>query len=565
METKIHLLSDETINQIAAGEVIDSPASVVKELIENALDAGACKIIIEITGGGLKNIRIIDDGSGMGKEDARLCILRYATSKLKCAEDLFRISSKGFRGEALSSIASISKMTMQTAKSNQTGLELEVEKGEITKEKPFARNTGTTIEVRSLFYNVPARKKFQKSAAAISAEIFRMVTILALSHPEVHFELISNRRRLIKTFTSDLHDRAKELLGEEFTKGSFPLEYREGPLHFTGLIGAPHNTRVNKLGQFLFLNQRGVVCEPISDAVRMGYGTRLEERRHPIFLVHLNVPSDLIDVNVHPQKLQVRLRKEELFREKVKEAVSLALEGAKETPLERNQSFTNVALSFEDLPLRLQEEVETPQLTLGGDFTEIMGQVGQFLFFHDSESKELILVDIKAASYRVLFENLMEKTEIKAESQGLLVPFTITLTTLESAMILTHLDAIEKMGFALKAIGKNAFMIEAIPPFLEEGEIQMIIAAMANALQEFIGGQDYSKQRREKLALIAARYAKRKKQYLSNEAAHLLKQLLKCKSPWHCPSGEPTMTRVSYDEVEHFFRENQKSPANTQS
>lgn len=565
MERKIHLLSNETINQIAAGEVIESPASVIKELVENSLDAEAKKITVDVAGGGLKKIRITDDGIGMGPEDARSSILRYATSKLVHAVDLFKISSKGFRGEALSSIASISKMTIQTALDDMSGVELDIENGEVIKEKPFARTRGTTIEVRSLFYNVPARKKFQKSAAAISAEIFRTMTILALSHPNVHFELISNNRSSIKTFDLDLYARAEELLGEEFTKGSFPLEFEEGPLHFTGLIGSPSNTRVNKIGQFLFLNQRGVACDPIAEAVRAGYGTRIEERRHPIFLLHLNVPPDLVDVNVHPQKLHVRLRKEDLFREKVSEAVSLVLGQKKISSTEISTPFTSVPIHFAEIPLRMQEEIEVSELSFDQDFTEAMGQAGRFLFFHDGQAKELILVDSEAASFRALFEHLKGKTEGKVESQGLLVPFTITLTTLESAMVLTHLDAIEKMGFSMKAIGKNAFMIEAFPSFLEEGQVQSVISAMAEGLQEFIGGRNYKKERQEKLALIAALYAKRKKRYHTHEAALLLKQLMLCQTPYHCPSGEPTIMRMSYDEIEHFFRENQKNTARAQS
>ena len=324
MSCTIHLLSDETINQIAAGEVIENPASVIKELIENSLDAGATKIAVDIAGGGLKLIRVSDDGKGMNREDARMSIVRHATSKIIHAHDLFHIATMGFRGEALASVASISKMTLMTAQEGQVGTELEIEKGQVIKESSLARNRGTTIEVRSLFYNVPARKKFQKSSAAISAEIFRVMTVMSLGHPDVQFELTSNGRKVLKTLAQGVQQRAKELLGEEFVAGSHLLKFQEGPLSFSGLIGAPTNTRANKMGQYLYLNRRAVVCCQISEAVREGYGTRIDERRHPIFLLNLDVPCDLVDVNVHPQKLNVRLRKEELFRNKVSEAITLS-------------------------------------------------------------------------------------------------------------------------------------------------------------------------------------------------------------------------------------------------
>ncbi|NGX26940.1 MAG: DNA mismatch repair protein MutL [Chlamydiae bacterium] len=555
MQAKIHLLSDETINQIAAGEVIESPASVVKELIENALDAEAKKITIEITGGGMKMIRISDDGTGMGTEDAIACILRHATSKISKAQDLFHIGTKGFRGEALASVASIAKMTISTALEQMTGLEIEIEKGEITRERPCARTKGTTIEVRSLFYNVPARKKFQKSAAAISAEIFRMVTILALSHPDVHFELISNGRKAIQTLAKDLQGRAEELLGEEFVAGSFSVAFTEGPLHFTGLIGAPTNTRANKMGQYLFLNRRGVVCEPIYEAVRAGYGTRLEERRHPIFLLHLDVPADLVDVNVHPQKLHVRLRKETLFRSTVEEAVKNALSTKTEISTATAQkNFTPTHVQFEKTSFRLQEDEPVQELFLE-DSLLFLGQIGPYLLYNKED--ELVFLNAKAASFRTLFENLKNKPE--KISQGLLVPFSIALTPVESAMVLTHLNAIEDMGFALRPIGKDTFMVEAIPPFLDESNIQAIIADIAHSLQQFIGGRDYTEERQEKLALIAASSAKKKTTYLPEEAKELFKQLQLSESPLHCPKGNPTMVKLTNDEIEELFRADQKT------
>lgn len=555
MTCTIHLLSDETINQIAAGEVIENPASVIKELIENALDAGAGKITVDIAGGGLKLIRVSDDGVGMGREDAHLSIVRHATSKIRQAHDLFRIATRGFRGEALASIASISKMSLVTAKEGEVGTELEIEKGQVVKEGPAARPRGTTIEVRSLFYNVPARKKFQKSAAAISAEIFRVMTVMSLGHPDVQFELKSNGRTSLKTLAQGLQERAKELLGVEFVAGSHLLQFEEGPLRFSGLIGAPMNTRTNKMGQYLYLNRRAVVSAQISEAVREGYGTRIDDRRHPIFLLNLDVPYDLVDVNVHPQKLHVRLRKEELFRSKVKEAIVGALSKIKvERPVVQ---FEPIEVHYET-PLFREEAPEQDQGLLfeEEESIEVIGQLGKFLFLRKSE--ELILLNYEAARFRVIFENLVS-SEAKVEKQMLLIPFTIDLTSVEAAMVLTHLDAIENLGFEIRSIGKSSFMIEAIPPFVDEGDVKQIIGEMALHLQEFIGKHHYAKERQKKLAQCAARFAKQKHRISNEEAKQLYKRLMACESPLHCPKGNPTMVHLSHDSIEHLFRADQKT------
>lgn len=561
MPCTIHLLSDETINQIAAGEVIENPASVIKELIENALDAGSAKITVDIAGGGLKLIRVTDDGIGMGREDAHLSIVRHATSKITQAHDLFHIATKGFRGEALASIASISKMSLVTAKEGEVGTELEIEKGQVVKEGPVARTRGTTIEVRSLFFNVPARKKFQKSAAAISAEIFRVITVMSLGHPEVQFELKSNGRTALKTLAQGLQERAKELLGEEFVAGSHLLQFEEGPLRFSGLIGAPMNTRTNKMGQYLYLNRRAVVSAQISEAVREGYGTRIDDRRHPIFLLNLDVPYDLVDVNVHPQKLHVRLRKEELFRSKVKEAIIGALSKIKvERPVVQ---FQPMEVHYET-PLFRESTPEPEQSFLfeEKETIEVMAQLGKFLFLRKSE--ELILFNYEAARFRVIFENLVS-SEAKVEKQMLLIPFTIDLTSVEATMVLTHLDAIENLGFEIRSIGKSSFMIEAIPPFLDEGDVKQIIGEMALHLQEFIGKHHYAKERQKKLAQCAARFAKSKHRISDEEAKHLYTRLMACESPLHCPKGNPTMVQLNHDSIEYLFRADQKTAKGAQS
>jgi len=553
MAKKIRLLSDETINQIAAGEVIESPASVVKELVENALDAAATKIEIEITGGGLKRIVIQDDGIGMGEEDALLSIQRHATSKIRTPHDLFQITTKGFRGEALASIASISKMTLTTAQENGPGTQLEIEGGTLLKNKRCGRTHGTTFEISSLFYNVPARKKFQKSPAALSAEIYRMVTLMSLSHPEVSFTLRSNGKVSLQVRKQDLKGRAEEILGSEFVQGSFPLHFEEGPFLFEGLIGSPLQSRPNRLGQYLFLNRRAVSCPPIEEAIREGYATRLEEKRYPLFYLHLSVPTDLVDVNVHPQKLTVRLRKEELFREKLTKAVSLALTPKREAPKISSTPFTRPEKISEELPFVLEETPSFEEQTLKlEEEIEVVGLYRHFLLINEGK---LLVVNLEAASFRVAFEELRGR-ESSGEREGLLIPFTVPVTTVEAAMLLTHGEAVERLGFSLRPIEKDVFLVEATPPGITQEEVHTLLTSFGQGLQEFIGKTDYENKRAEMLALTTASLMK-KRAFSKPEAIALFKELKKTSDPLHCPKGSPTMVHIDDESIEDFFRKDQ--------
>lgn len=575
MQPTIHLLSEETINQIAAGEVIESPASVVKELVENAFDAGAQSITIEIVGGGLKLIRISDDGKGMNEMDAELSIKRHATSKIIKAQDLFRLKTMGFRGEALASIAAISNMILVTAEENQVGTKLEIEKGEIIKKLPCARTRGTTIEVHSLFYNVPARKKFQKAPAAISAEIFRMITILALSHPSIGFTLISNRRKTFEVSKGrsmvpleQLKFRTNEILGEEFTRNGFWVDFTEGSLHFSGIIGSPMTTRINKMSQYLFLNHRSIQCEAIEEAVRKGYATRLEERRHPLFLLHLDIPSDLVDVNVHPQKIHVRLRDEVLLRAKVQEAIEKALSFSPReiSPNVFSESIEQsiFEISDQDIAFRFQQDQPSPTFSLEFEQYKFMGIIGDFLFLEgesvDEQYDGVVIVNLQAASSRIVFERLESKPN-QIEQQVLLIPFSIILTSIESTMILSHQKSLEQLGFRLKPVAKDTFMVEAMPSFVKESEVQRMIAEIAVSLQSFIGKKDFESERQKKLALIASCYAKKEERISKEEAEQIFKRLKETKSPLFCPRGSPTMIHVSRDEIQTLFRAHQKVTA----
>jgi DNA mismatch repair protein MutL len=591
MTNKIRILSDRTINQIAAGEVIENPASVIKELIENAIDSGASWITLEILGGGFQWIKISDDGSGMTPEDAVLCLERYATSKIVDADDLYSLTTMGFRGEALASIAAISKMTLLTALENAPAVFLEVEGGIVSHIEPGARSRGTTIEIRSLFYNVPARKKFQKSATASHAEITKIVTQLALAHPEVGFELIQQKRSQFSLPASSgeemlilLKRRAAALLGDAFLHSSYLLERGEEDYKALGLIADPLFSRHNRSGQSLFVNRRPVHCPLISYAIRDAYGTRLGTDRHPVYLLHLSIPSPLIDVNVHPQKKEIRLREEKRVRDILHSAVNRSLSVSEHgedcgniLPFERmepkTQNKREFSSFFSDLrpdfsqPLLLKEERMEPsqEIPLFDSAQEIpvIGLYRHYLIVESEafprsflfDSRGIVWVDLFAVEARLHFNTLMQNAEaVLGISQGLLIPLTLSFSRAEAELLKTHLEPMQKLGIQMREIGETVFLVEAIPPFLSEEEVRIALEEMMGELQGMQRGKTLDEEKKRRLAsCLCQRVKSRKKSYTLVEANHLVKQLLQADDPFHCPHGKKTLFYVREEEIENYF------------
>ena len=554
----IELLSDEAINQIAAGEVIENPASVVKELVENAVDAGARRIVIAIQGGGLQLIQVSDDGCGMGEQDAVRCFLRFATSKIRSVDDLSALCTMGFRGEALAAIAAISKVTLRTAKSDGEGYAVEVEGGKVVHLGRCAHTRGTTFEVRSLFYNVPARKKFQKLPAVCAAEVTKVVSLLALAHPEIAFELFQQERKVLQTLpTRDFGERVQEVLGEGFLQATLPIALEEKGFKVSGIIGRATESRPNRTGQYLFMNQRPIFSPLISYAVKDGYGTRLEELRHPLFVLHLTLEGAALDVNVHPQKKEVRIRDENVVREKVKQAVFDALEGKKESA---------IPFFFSDLPKLKEEElsfrfgegapeecVEMP-LSMPRAKPKALGVVGQFLLVDalslPGEKEEgIALIDLEAARVRVLLSAMLSTRGV--ESQGLIFPLTVNLSAPEAARIEAQADEIAKVGIALRSIGKGSFLIDALPPFLKPEKVEELLSLF---VEEFSIKEILEEERARSLARLCARVVHRDKSRLSTEEAiALFEELLLTSSPKTSPDGKPTFVIIPHYEITQFF------------
>jgi DNA mismatch repair protein MutL len=576
---KIHRLNERTINQIAAGEVIENPASVVKELVENAIDAGATQMIIEILAGGFQLIRISDNGTGMSSEDAVLSLERHATSKIISAEDLFSLSTMGFRGEALASIAAISKMQLTTALEDAPATAIEIEGGEVVHVGPAARTRGTTIEVRSLFYNVPARKKFQKSSAASSAEVTKTLTQLALAHPEVGMEFIQQQRTVFsflpsqgEDFITLLKQRASLLLNAEFLHSCHALSFNEGNYQGQGLIADPLVSRHNRSGQYLFVNRRPVFCLPINYAIRDAYGTRLSADRHPVYVLHLTIPSSLVDVNVHPQKKEIRLREESMLKYALHGAVNTSLSGEHPVvvspPFNRDwpsaETFPSLTAMDFDEPLCFKEETKaTATEALFELNIQAVGLYAQYLLVEGQSLPEEFRVkakiqgagitwfDLPAIETRLHFDQMLQSAK-NPQSQHLLLPLTWNGSLVEAQLLRMHQDAVQQLGLIMRPIGETAFIIEGVPPFLNEGNIQIVLEELIGELQG-LERAEHAEKLRILAGCLSRKVRNRKTPYLLAEACHLVEKLLQSSDPLHCPQGKRTLFHFDDQEMQKKF------------
>ncbi len=567
MGSKIQRLSSLTINQIAAGEVIENPASVVKELVENAIDAKASHITIEILAGGFQSIKISDDGVGMSKEDALLCLERHTTSKLFHPEDLLTLSTLGFRGEALASIASISKLSLLTSQGEGDATLVEVEGEALVSCTPAARGRGTTLEIRSLFYNVPARKKFQKSPATSSAEITKMLTQLALAHPEIGFTFLQQQRRIFSTAANReepllalLKKRGERLLASDFLPNCKDLFFKGDDLLLQGVISNPIYSRQNRSGQYLFVNRRAVSCPAISYAIKDAYGTRLDTGKYPLYLLHLSISPELIDINVHPQKKEIRLKNEGALKNVIHAAINAALGNRAAFTKTLPPSFFSAPPPPLPLNFSLKKETTATQIELPLEKPfSLIGLYGKYLFVEaktlpchvvEKEAEGLVFIDLVAAEKRIAFEKLVQETP--PISQGLLFPVTVTFSLAEAALLKNHLPLLQNAGIHLQEIGKTAFLIDSIPPFLQATQMQSLLETL---IAQFSFQDDPIRQ----IAFHLSRYVEQAgKHYTLEEAGFILKTLLKTTDPLHCPRGKFTLFQLKEAILESYF--NTKKP-----
>ncbi|HKG53147.1 MAG TPA: DNA mismatch repair endonuclease MutL [Anaerolineales bacterium] len=583
----IRLLSSEVASQIAAGEVIERPASVVKELLENSLDAGARSITITIEEAGKKRIEVADDGSGIPSEELELAVARHATSKLARSDELFSISTLGFRGEALASIGSVSRMTITSRVPNeQEGTRLRVEGGTTNKLTKVGTTVGTTVRVEDLFYNVPARLKFLKSDVTERRAIDVLVTRYALAYADRRFKLSDGKNSVLQT-SGDGDRRAilAALYGVDVAKQMLEIMSEEEGIRLTGFISPTSLTRSNRREITFFINGRWVHDVSLSAALLQAYHTLLMVGRYPLTALFLEIRPEEVDVNVHPAKAEVRFRNQDKVFSFVQRSarktllayspvpnVAPSLWGTTRTiPAEepRNSGLDWAIGHDEDLsrfshsesPAAAQSaqpsNATQPSITTSQPgsipLLRLIGQIGATYLVAEGPDG-LYLVDQHAAHERVLFEKLMAQHAMNnIPSQSLLTPTTVTLPPQSSSLLLAQLSLLKHFGFDVEEFGPGTFQVRAIPALFMGSDPSVALHALVEDFEE-----DESPLQNEIEAKLAARVCKRMAvkagQALSNEEQRaLLHDLEACDSPRTCPHGRPTMIHLSVDMLERQF------------
>ena len=576
MSQKIRLLAEVVANRIAAGEVVERPASVVKELVENSLDAGAKKIEISVERGGRSLIRVIDDGCGMGPEDALLALERHATSKIRDAGDLMKIQTFGFRGEALPSIASVSRFTLKTRERDAVeGTEVVIDGGKVVRAGKAGCPAGTSIEVRQLFAHVPGRRKFLRTEETEWSHIEQGVRLAALARPEVGWVL----RRDGAAFWQDpartsLEERMAAVFGRDWKETFLEIDAEEGGMRIHGYLGRPGVNRATRAEQILFVNSRPVQSGSLNAALLEGYHNALMRGRYPVTVLFLEMDPCGVDVNVHPAKREVRFRQDGDVRRFVSGAVAEVLRGGSVGPLPMPTMTTNgfsPALTFAPtasqpaatIPGRapmpvpsagsLGLEVEsTPGIPAGWRFLGVVDH----LYLVAEKDGGVVLIDQHAAHERILFEQLLRQVaQEEVNGQRLLYPVTIEFPPVQAAFLKNRAEELGKVGLGISAMGGNSFLVDALPPRIRTLAVEEFVRGVVADLEK--GGTTTKKDRRlseEVIAKTVCRHAVKANDRLNDaEAIRLLADLLACELPYTCPHGRPTMILWSKAELEKKF------------
>jgi DNA mismatch repair protein MutL len=564
---KIKLLDEDTINKIAAGEVIERPASVVKELVENSIDAGATRILVEVADGGKNLVKVTDDGCGIEPDDLPLAFQKHATSKISEARDLERISTLGFRGEALASIAAVSRSVEVYTKTeaSRTGNRLEMEGGRLAEIKEAGCPRGTSIAVRDLFYNIPARRKHLKGALAELVHVTDLITEMAIINPAISFELFTGRRTLFKTAASPSWDDVLlRVFGLKAVKSMVPLQAEGRGWRLCGVAGDPLTTRSSPDRIFIYVNGRAVASKSLTAALREAYRNIIPVGRSPVAVVSLEISPDLVDVNVHPAKREIRLLREEEISGALQRAVSDALQAHArahpgETPLAKEPpAKAAIAPSNSDqrtLPLQIgcEEEVAVPVPSDGEPRLKILGQVLDLYIVADGEAG-LVLIDQHAAAERIRFERLRELYSQRRISQELAEPMAIEFSPSEQILIESWQETLREIGFEIAPFGGNTYTVRSVPALgkrLERAE------AVHDILRDlFASGKvaPDSTNKEEILKLLACKGSIKSGKVLEmNEMRKLLEDLYLCQDPLTCPHGRPVMIVIDQGQLERLF------------
>ena len=609
---RIHVLDEATINKIAAGEVVERPASVVKELLDNSIDAHATEIRVEVKGAGTELITVTDNGKGMSREDSTLAFTKHATSKIGHISDLEKVLTLGFRGEALSSIAAVAKVYLTTReKDSISGTKVLVSGGAIENVLEVGAAPGTTISVESLFYNTPARKKYLKSMRTELAHITDVVTRHAFGHPEISFTLISDGKVLVRSPTSgDIFDSIVYLLGSESAKKLIPVEFESDIVKINGYISKPELSRSGTDQQYFFINGRGIASKSISNAVRLGYYNLIPKGRFPVSVLDLELDLTEVDVNVHPAKRYVRMSHERevcdavtlavenalkveqlvpeislpekklaqsVLVEQVEESIKKVPEEGRETSFEESHQEEIPVVGKKTLPL-VKEEEETYHYTArdtekrlkrsertlskapkkpdraptGLDRARIVGQVNELYIIVELDDG-LVIVDQHAAHERVMYEQICDISS--SGWQELITPVTLDLTSKEKVLLEEYIPYLEEMGFGISEFGPNSYVVTTVPALLGKMESTELVHDIIIDLLSTGRVRNDTGMFDNLCKTMACRAAiKAGAECSIGQMESLLKQLDMAENPYTCPHGRPTMISFTRAELDKLFK-----------
>jgi DNA mismatch repair protein MutL len=581
MPKRIQVLSEEVAQSIAAGEVIERPASVVKELIENSIDAGSSEIVVELKLGGLQLIRIYDNGEGINPEDVPIALQRYATSKIKKAEDLYAIHTMGFRGEALPSVASISKMTIKTrVPGNQSGMKLVCEGGEIKSISEVGCPEGTEIEVQNIFYNVPVKRKFLKSIPSELRSCLNHFLRLSLSHPSITFKFIHDGRMLqehLKTESSLV--RIEAILGREVVEQLQRFEFDDGEIKLSGFASLPSIAKGNSEGIYLFVNKRYVKDRMIYRAIIEAYRHVLPSGKFPMVVLLINIPAYAVDVNIHPTKAEVKFRDpEKVFRAVTETLRSLhkmktLSTGIESTRDQEDFAFRNTSwqssLSFRsdsiypstteglegEFALALRDEGKTDWRVESNSPFRVLGQVQGTYIVCEGE-KGIVIIDQHAAHERILFNQFKNQYEMKSIiSDKFLMPIAMELSAEESIILNSHLEELQSMGFEIDPIGDRVYAIRSKPSWIDQKDPKAMVKEILDELS-FLKSEGERTETIDKILITLACHSAIRANFVlrREEMEALVKILLPFNLSTTCPHGRPVFFVFNRDELAKQFK-----------
>lgn len=595
MDSRIAILDESVANQIAAGEVIERPASVVKELVENALDAGASQVEVELENGGLKLIRVTDNGIGMTREETVISLQRHATSKIRNADDLFSIHTLGFRGEALPSIASVSKMEIiSRSQDSEVGVRLALDGGEVTDLCEFGTPQGTRISVASLFYNTPARLKFMKSQQTELGHILDLISRMALSHWTVSFQVVHEGRQVFSSQGSpQLFNAIVNVYGRAVAREMIPIQYEDNALKIHGYASRPSLSRANRAQQSLFVNGRYVRSRVLIRSLDDAYHTMLTVGRYPLCVAVVEIDPRLVDVNVHPTKVEVRFLHEWDVHDALLKSIRNALGGENLIPVvdsgnDSNSAYVSSATSLEQSKFRqvLENNLFPNKSSLQGNLPNVdevsmaespnegqdvpPGEIGAAALasidligqLHNSyilaqTPDGMLLIDQHAAHERILLEKFLKrKMNGGIDSQGLLAPQPIQLNHREAISLEPYLPTLNTLGFQIEPFGGDCFLVRAVPALFGVKNPQDALRDVVDDLCECSSSHRIEQEiESETIKAVCKRAAIKAGDKMSyEEMKHLVADLLQAENPYTCAHGRPTMVLMSMGELLNRFK-----------